>query len=77
VRVVRQLLLDKGVSPKEVDGIDASVEEEIRDAVQFADESAAPSEELMENLVYAPSAEGVLADPAFARQVPPNLLGGG
>jgi len=76
VRIARQALLDQGVSPKEVDGIDASVEEEVRDAVQFADESPPPSEELMEQLVYAPSSEGVLSDPARALAVAPNVLGG-
>jgi pyruvate dehydrogenase E1 component alpha subunit len=76
VRVARQALLDHGVSPKEVDGVDASVEEEVRDAVRFADESKPPSPELMEALVYAPSAEGVLADPELARTIAPNLLGG-
>lgn len=76
VRVARQALLDNGVSPKEVDGIDASVEEEVRDAVRFADESEPPSRELMESLVYAPSTEGVLAHPELARTIAPNLLGG-
>jgi pyruvate dehydrogenase E1 component alpha subunit len=75
VRIARQALLDQGVSPKELDAIDASVEEEVRDAVQFADESPPPNEELMEQLVYAPSGEGVLFDPARARGIPPNLLG--
>jgi pyruvate dehydrogenase E1 component alpha subunit len=74
VRLARQALLDAGVSPKEVDAIDASVEEEVRDAVQFADESPPPDEALMHELVYAPSPEGVFADPAFARYVPPNVL---
>lgn len=76
VRVARQLLLDSGVPVQEVEGIDASVEEEVRDAVQFAEESAPPSEALMHELVYAPSTEGVLANPARARAISGNLLGG-
>jgi pyruvate dehydrogenase E1 component alpha subunit len=76
VRVARQQLLDRGVPPKEVDAIDASVEDEVRDAVQFAEDSPAPSVALMEQLVYAPSAPGVLADEALARTIAPNLLGG-
>ncbi|MDB4989393.1 MAG: hypothetical protein JWN04_4571, partial [Myxococcaceae bacterium] len=51
-------------------------EEEIRDAVQFADESAFPSEELMRSLVYAPSPEGVLAYPERARAIGANIIGG-
>jgi len=77
VRVARQLLVDNKVSAQELEAIDASVEEEVRDAVQFAEESAPPSEELMRELVYAPSAEGVLADPARARAISDNLVGGG
>jgi pyruvate dehydrogenase E1 component alpha subunit len=76
VRVARELLLKSGVPAAEVDAIDASVEEEVRDAVQFADESPAPTEEMMNELVYAPSPEGVLADPASARAISGNILGG-
>jgi pyruvate dehydrogenase E1 component alpha subunit len=75
VRLARALLLKEGVPEKEVDAIDASVEEEVRDAVQFAEQSPAPSEAEMEDLVYAPSPDGVLHDPAFARHIPTNLLG--
>ena len=77
VRVARQLLLDNKVSAADVDALDASVEEEVRDSVQFADESGTLSEEQMRELVYAPSAEGVLADPARARTIFDNLVGGG
>jgi pyruvate dehydrogenase E1 component alpha subunit len=76
VRVARQLLVDAKVGDKELEAIDASVEEEVRDAVQFADESAPPSEELMRELVYAPSTEGVLADPQLARAISGNIVGG-
>ena len=77
VRVARQLLLDRGVSTQDVEALDAAVEEEVRDAVQFAEESASPSEELLRELVYAPSAEGVLADSARARTIADNIVGGG
>ncbi|MDB4976916.1 MAG: Pyruvate dehydrogenase component alpha subunit [Myxococcaceae bacterium] len=76
VRVARQALLDNKVSDKDVDSIDAQVEEEIRDAVQFADDSPYPSEALMRELVYAPSPEGVLADPQRARAIGANIIGG-
>lgn len=76
VRVARQQLSDHKVSSADLDAIDAEVEEEVRDAVQFADESAAPSEALLHDLIYAPSTEGVLASPEIARKVSPNLLGG-
>jgi pyruvate dehydrogenase E1 component alpha subunit len=75
VRLARQALLDAGMSAKDVDAIDASVEEEVRDAVQFAEESAAPDEALMHKLVYAPSPEGLLADPEQGQRVTSNLLG--
>jgi pyruvate dehydrogenase E1 component alpha subunit len=76
VRVARQLLLDNKISVKDVDAIDAEVEQEVQDAVQFADESAPPTEEMMNELVYAPSPEGLLADPASARAIWGNIVGG-
>jgi pyruvate dehydrogenase E1 component alpha subunit len=76
VRVARQLLLDNKVSAKDVDAIDAEVEQEVQDAVQFAEESAPPTEEMMNELVYAPSPEGLLADPASARAIWGNIVGG-
>ncbi len=76
VRVARQLLLDAKVPATDVDAIDSAVEEEVRDALQFADESAPPNEQLMRDLVYAPSPEGVLADPAWAKGSGGNLVGG-
>jgi hypothetical protein len=48
----------------------------VRDCVQFADESPAPTEDMMNELTYAPSVEGVLHDPAAARRIPGNILGG-
>jgi pyruvate dehydrogenase E1 component alpha subunit len=76
VRVAR-LLIDNKVSSKDVDALDAEVEEEMRDAVQFADDSPAPSEELMNSLVYAPSPEGLFADAARARAtIGRNIVGG-
>jgi pyruvate dehydrogenase E1 component alpha subunit len=77
VRVARKQLLDAGVSEADVDAIDQSVEEEVRDAVTFADESAAPDEALMHRAVYAPSPEFVLTDPEAPHAARPNLLGGG
>jgi len=77
VRVARELLLSNKVPASEVDALDASVEEEIRDALQFADESEFPGEDLMRELVLAPSPEGVLADPARAREVHGNIAGEG
>jgi pyruvate dehydrogenase E1 component alpha subunit len=76
VRVARQQLLDSKVAEKDVEAIDALVEEEMRDALQFAEDSASPSEALMHELVYAPSPEGVLAEPELARSIVGNILGG-
>lgn len=76
VRVARKQLLDAGVPATEVDAIDASVEEEIRDAVQFAEESPYPSEETMHKLVYAKSPSFVLEDPEAAQRVHGNQVGG-
>ena len=42
----------------------------------FLSLNVAPTEEMMNDLTYAPSAEGVLADPVAARAVPGNILGG-
>jgi pyruvate dehydrogenase E1 component alpha subunit len=76
VRVARKELLDQGVPAAEVDAIDASVEEEVRDAVSFADESPPPSEELMHQLVYAKSPDFVLADVSAPHRVQKNQVGG-
>jgi TPP-dependent pyruvate/acetoin dehydrogenase alpha subunit len=69
-------LLDQGVPAEEVDAIDNTVEEEVRDAVAFADESPVLSEESMHALVYAKSPDFVLADPEAPRVVRGNLVGG-
>jgi pyruvate dehydrogenase E1 component alpha subunit len=76
VRVARKLLLDSGVPAEEVDGIDNSVEEEVRDAVAFADESPTLSEERMHALVYAKSPDFVLTHPDAPHAVRGNLVGG-
>lgn len=76
VRVARQQLLDHKVAEKDVEAIDALVEEEMRDALQFAEDSAPPSEALMHELVYAPSPDGVLAEPELARALGGNIVGG-
>ena len=74
VRVARQLLLDHKVAEKDVEAIDALVEEELRDALQFAEDSAPPSEALMHELVYAPSPDGVLAEPELAHAIVGNIV---
>ncbi|MFT3925073.1 MAG: pyruvate dehydrogenase (acetyl-transferring) E1 component subunit alpha [Myxococcales bacterium] len=76
VRVARKTLLDEGVPAAEVEAIDNSVEEEIRDAVQFADESPAPTEQTMHELVYAKSPDFVLSDPEAPRRIHGNQVGG-
>ena len=76
VRVARQQLLDSKVSEKDVEAIDALVEEELRDALQFAEDSPPPSEALMHELVYAPSPEGVLAEPDLPHLIAGNIVGG-
>jgi pyruvate dehydrogenase E1 component alpha subunit len=76
VRVARKELLDNGVPAPEVDAIDASVEEEVRDAVAFADGSPTLSEAEMHGLVYAKSRDSALADPDAPHAVQSNLVGG-
>lgn len=76
VRVARKQLLDEGVPVAEVDALDASVEEEVRDAVQFADESPYPSEATMHELVYAKSPNFVLEDPEAFQRIRGNQVGG-
>lgn len=73
VRVARDRLLAAKVAAAELEAIDASVEDEIRDAVQFADASPAPSEELMAELVVAPNPPGLLHDPDVVKRA---ALGG-
>jgi pyruvate dehydrogenase E1 component alpha subunit len=76
VRVARQLLTDHKVSDKELEAIDADAEQEVQDAVQFADESAYLSEEEMMELVYAPSPDELFADQKKARAIGGNIVGG-
>jgi len=76
VRVARQLLVDKKVPAAELDAVDQSVEDEVRDAVQFAEDSPPPSMELLYKLNYAPSPEGLFADAARSRTVHGNIVGG-
>jgi pyruvate dehydrogenase E1 component alpha subunit len=61
VRIAREQLLKAGMKAAEVDAIDAEVEEEVRDAVQFAEESPPPDVSLLYEMNYAPSTEGTLA----------------
>jgi pyruvate dehydrogenase E1 component alpha subunit len=76
VRVARQLLLDSKVDLKEVEALDAEVEQEVQDCVQFADESPHPTEAQMHELVYAPSPDELFADQKKARLIWGNLVGG-
>ncbi len=55
VRVARQHLLDDGVASSEIDRVDAEVEQEVQDAVRFADESEPAKQESMWRYVTAPS----------------------
>jgi hypothetical protein len=47
-----------GVTEGSLASVDASVEEEVSDALRFADESAMPDEALLHSLVLAPNTEG-------------------
>jgi pyruvate dehydrogenase E1 component alpha subunit len=76
VRVARQLLLDNKVDTKELDALDAEVEQEVQEAVQFAEQSPYLSEEEMSELVYAPSPDELFADQKKARAIGGNLVGG-
>jgi pyruvate dehydrogenase E1 component alpha subunit len=76
VRIAREQLLKSGMSAADVDAIDASVEEEVRDAVQFADSSAQPNDDDMHDYVYAPPSEGTFENPEAYRVFRGNILGG-
>ncbi|MBX3272697.1 MAG: pyruvate dehydrogenase (acetyl-transferring) E1 component subunit alpha [Sandaracinaceae bacterium] len=54
VRIARQGLLDAGTPEAELAAVDAGVEDEVRDAVRFADESPPPTLETMYDCVLAP-----------------------
>jgi TPP-dependent pyruvate/acetoin dehydrogenase alpha subunit len=55
--VVREKLLGLGVQESELDDIDLEVDEEIDEAVRFAEESAPAREDLMMSTVMAPEGE--------------------
>lgn len=76
VRVAHQLLLDNKVDAKELEALDAEVEQEVQDAVQFAEQSAYLSEAEMSELVYAPSPDELFADQKKARAIGGNIVGG-
>ena len=57
LKLIRMHMEDAKIPAAEIEAIDASVEEEVADAIKFADESDMPTEALMHELVYAP--EGV------------------
>jgi pyruvate dehydrogenase E1 component alpha subunit len=58
VRIGRDHALAMGVTEGSLASVDASVEEEVSDALRFADESAMPDEALLHSLVLAPNTEG-------------------
>lgn len=55
VQIARDTLLEEGVSEEDVKAIDSSVEDEVNDAVQFADQAEPALESSMYDFVYAPS----------------------
>lgn len=55
LRITRQQLVDGGVSEEDIDRVDAEVEEEVQDAVRFADESPPATVESMWKYVTAES----------------------
>ncbi|MGD8318075.1 MAG: pyruvate dehydrogenase (acetyl-transferring) E1 component subunit alpha [Myxococcales bacterium] len=56
--VVRNRLLERGVSESTLDDIDLQVDEEIDEAVRFADESEPAQEDVMLRSVLAPEEDG-------------------
>ncbi len=54
IRIARRSLLDGGLSEAELAAVDASVEEEVQDAVRFADASPPATREAMNQFVLAP-----------------------
>lgn len=63
VRQARDKLLQGGLSEADVEAIDTSVEEEVQDAVHFAEESEPARTEVMHEVVYAPSS--ALGEPDY------------
>ncbi len=59
LRIAREHLRGAGVTDDDVAKVDADVEEEVADAVRFADESPLATEEAMNRFVYAGRYEGV------------------
>lgn len=57
VRIARDAVLALKVKEAEIQKIEASVEEEVADAIKFADESPQPTEEDMHQYTYAPTGE--------------------
>lgn len=55
VRIARERLLAEGASEDELQKIEDEVEDEIQEAVRFADESEPAKEEVMLEAVYAPA----------------------
>jgi len=57
VKLARKVLVDEGMSEEDLGEIEDAVEEEIQEAVKFADESEPAKEEVMWSSVYAPEPE--------------------
>jgi pyruvate dehydrogenase E1 component alpha subunit len=53
--IAKKYLTDNGVNEQELEDLDDEVDQEIEDAVKFADESEPAREEVMMSTVYAPS----------------------
>lgn len=56
-RLSRQQLLDAGVPEQDLVNLERAVEEEVADAVKFADESPVSAKENITRFVYAPSSQ--------------------
>lgn len=55
LRIARQQMIDSGVAQEELDRVDAQVEDEVQDAVRFADESEPAKAESMWKYITAES----------------------
>lgn len=64
VRIGRELALAAGTKEDALVKLEADVEEEVADALRFADESAQPDEALLHTLTLAPNGDGDTPPPA-------------
>jgi pyruvate dehydrogenase E1 component alpha subunit len=70
VSIAREHALREGVTEQELARVEAEVEDEIADALRFADESPPPDEALMRSLVYAPHGDADRLPPSGAFPAP-------